>query len=381
MALPTRVAIALVAASSLGVAACASRAESAPAYEWNLPVGAALPAVPPDNPMSDAKVALGRFLFFDKRLSGNGTQSCASCHEPAKAFTDGVALPKGSTGSTVPRNAMTLTNVAYRSVYTWANPLLLTLEQQALVPLTADAPVELGFHLAQTAVISRLKDDVRYPPLFADAFPDVADPYTAAHVAKALASFERTLISRGAPYDRYTYGGEVNAMSEAAKRGMDAFFSEKLECYHCHSGPDFTDSMRTAETRLQSAHFDNDGLYNVGNRGEYPAGNQGLREFTRLASDDGKFRTPTLRNIALTAPYMHDGSIATLAEVVDMYAAGGRNVTSGPFAGDGRLHPAKSAFVRAVTLTDAEKADVLAFLEALTDEAFTKDPRFQDPFR
>jgi cytochrome c peroxidase len=138
--------------------------------------------------------------------------------------------------------------------------------------------------------------------------------------------------------------------------------------------------MRTEASRGHSAHFENDGLYNVGNQGAYPEGNQGLREFTKRASDDGKFRVPTLRNIARTAPYMHDGSIATLDEVIDMYAAGGRVLTSGPYAGDGRLHPQKSAFVRGFELTTEERADLLAFLESLTDEAFLRDPRLQDPF-
>ena len=371
-----------LAAGALSLAAfgCSDPAPTA-GYRWNLPSGMLPPAVPGDNPMSDAKVELGRFLFFDKRLSANGTQSCASCHDPAKAFTDGVALPKGSTGTPLLRNAMTLTNVAYRSAYTWANPVLLTLEAQALVPLTADAPVELGFHLAQSAIVKRLQADARYVKLFAEAFPSEADPYTAPHVAQALASFERTIVSRDSPYDRFVYDRDPTALSASAKRGMEAFFGEKLECYHCHAGQDLTDSMRTEATRGHSAHFENDGLYNVGNSGSYPEGNQGLREFTKRATDDGKFRVPTLRNIALTAPYMHDGSIATLAEVVDMYAAGGRVLTSGPYAGDGRVHPQKSSFVRGFALTADEKADLLAFLESLTDEAFTRDPKLQDPFR
>ena len=339
------------------------------------------PAVPSDNPMSESKVELGRFLFFDKRISANGTQACASCHDPAKAFTDGLALPSGSTGTALLRNAMTLTNVAYRSAYTWANPVLLTLEDQALVPLTADAPVELGFHLARAEIVSRLEGDARYRVLFAQAFPGEATPYTAAHVAKALASFERTMISRSAPYDRFVYDRDPNALGASAKRGMEAFFGEKLECYHCHSGQDLTDSMRTEASRGHSAHFENDGLYNVGNGGAYPEGNQGLREFTKRATDDGKFRVPTLRNITLTAPYMHDGSIATLAEVVDMYAAGGRVLASGPYAGDGRRHPQKSSFVRGFTLTAEEKQDLLDFLASLTDDTFTRDPKFQDPFR
>ncbi len=367
--------------ASAGVTAACSSQDAAPAYDWGLGAGVPVPAVPVDNPMSEAKVALGRRLFFDKRISGNGTQSCASCHDPAKAFTDGLALPKGSTGSVVPRNAMTLTNVGYRMTFTWANPTLHTLEAQALVPLTADAPVELGFHRAAADIAARLAADALYPSLFADAFPGEPLTYDARHVAMGLAAFERTLISRDSPYDRFAYGRQIDAMTESQKRGMDLFFNEKVECYHCHSGQDFTNSMRTAETTRTSTVFENDGLYNVGGRGEYPADNAGLRNFTKLATDDGKFRVPTLRNIALTAPYMHDGSLATLEEVVDMYAAGGRNVTSGPNAGDGRTHPSKSSFVRGFTLNAQEREDLLAFLRSLTDETFVHDARFQDPFR
>jgi cytochrome c peroxidase len=367
-----------------GAAATACADTPAPTvdrYPWELPPGLPPPLVPADNPMTVEKVALGRRLFFDERLSVNGTTSCATCHAPGRAFTDAKPTPTGATGDAVPRNALTLTNVAYRSVYTWANPVLTSLEEQALVPLTADVPLELGLQKATGAIVERLRADAEYPALFAAAFPDDADPYRAETIAKAIASFERTLLSKDAPYDRYVYGGDEASMSASARRGLDLFNSERLECYHCHAGPDFTNATATATSPPAGRpHFFNNGLYNVGGTGAYPPDAPGLRAFTTEARDDGKFRVPTLRNIAVTGPYMHDGSVATLSEVVDLYAAGGRNVTEGPYAGDGRSHPVKSAFIRGFTLTPGEKEDLLAFLASLTDETFLNEPRFRSPF-
>ncbi|HEU4532497.1 MAG TPA: MbnH family di-heme enzyme [Polyangiaceae bacterium] len=351
----------------------------AASYAWQLPAGFPEPAVPADNPMSVEKVELGRRLFYDQRMSANGTMACASCHDQARAFSDGRALPEGSTGQILPRNAMGLANVAYSVTYTWANPTLDTLEKQALVPLFGEAPVELGWTGRENEILARLRDDETLRGGFERAFAGEGDPVTTANVAKALASFERTLVSGGSAYDRYAYGGEPGALSESAARGLDLFFSEKLECYHCHGGITFSESFRSKDTRVRETGFHNTGLYNVDGSGAYPADNPGLKEFTNDPRDMGKFRVPSLRNVALTAPYMHDGSIATLAEVLDHYAAGGRNVEAGPRAGDGRASPVKDALVRAFPLSEQERADVIAFLESLTDEAFTRDPRFAPP--
>jgi len=351
----------------------------ADAYRWNLPAGLPPPRVPDDNPMTPEKVALGRQLFFDPRLSVNGTTSCATCHDPARAFTDALATPTGATGDAVSRNAMTLTNVGYRSTYTWANPVLTTLEAQALVPLTADVPLEMGFQKATAEIVERLYGDAELPALFAAAFPGDVEPYRADTIAKALASFERSLVSTDAPYDRFMYGGDPTAMSASALRGLDLFNSERLECYHCHAGSDFTSATVTATSNRHGTPFMNDGLYNVGDAGLYPPNAPGLRAFTNEPRDDGKFRVPTLRNVSVTAPYMHDGSVATLSEVIDLYAAGGRNVARGPYAGDGRTNPHKNALVRGFTLTADEKADLLSFLESLTDETFLHEAAFAPP--
>jgi cytochrome c peroxidase len=348
-------------------------------YAWNLPAGFPLPYVPPDNPMTAEKVLLGRFLFYDPRLSGNGTMACASCHAQALAFSDGQTVPHGSTGQPLARNSQGLGNVAYYSTLTWANPVLTDLERQILIPLFSEFPVEMGVTGHEAEVLARLRSDARYQTLFAEAFPDAADPYDWAYIVQALASFNRALISANSAYDRYVLG-DIAALTPSEIRGMDLFLSEALECHHCHGGFNFTGSTRQRTTTFIEAPFHNTGLYNLDRNGAYPANNTGVAEITNRPIDMGRFRAPSLRNVALTAPYMHDGSVATLEEVIRIYEAGGRLIHTGPFAGDGRQSPLKSGFVAGFRLTDAERADLLAFLHALTDPTFITDPRFSDPF-
>ncbi len=364
----------------LALCGCSDDAAAPVASEPTVwPEGFPAPAIPEDNPVTADKAELGRHLFYDRRLSGNGTQSCAGCHEPQKAMSDGLALPLGSTGQTLPRSAMSLFNVAYLPTLTWANPNLTTLEQQALVPMFAEAPVELGMTGHEDEILGRLRAEPRYAGLFARAFPGDADPFTLDRVVKAIATFERTLVSSNAPYDRYNRG-ETAALSEAAKRGKDLFFSEVLECYHCHAGLNLTTAFRAAGSRSTVRSFENTGLYNLDGKGSYPVPNVGLFEFTSKPSDMGKFRVPPLRNVELTAPYMHDGSIATLDEVLDFYAAGGRHITEGPSVGDGRANPYKNPLVRGFVISADEKADVVAFLKSFTDTSVLTDPRWQDPW-
>jgi len=351
------------------MASCSSEPEG-PKYDFGLPPGFADPWVPPDNPMTAEKVTLGKKLFFDERLSGNGTMACGSCHDRTKGFADGKVKPTGSTGQTVPRNAMGLANVAWLPQLTWGNPTLTTLEQQALVPLFGETPVELGITGSEDVVLERLETDPEYPAAFAAAFPDEANPIDFPHVVKAIASFERTLISGSSPYDQYTYGGKTNAMSASALRGMDLFFSERTECYHCHSGVNFTTAYKNATTKHPEMDFHNTGLYNLGSDGAYPPGGEGLFAFTNNIHDKGKFRVPPLRNIELTAPYMHDGSMATLEEVIDHYAAGGRTITDGPYAGVGSANPNKNPLVKGFKISPEEKADLVEFLKSLTDLEF-----------
>lgn len=349
------------------------------AWRWALPSGFPVPRVPDSNPMSEAKAELGRFLFYDTRLSGNGTQACASCHHQNKAFTDGLAVSRGSTGELHPRNAQPLANAAYHPTLTWANPSLLSLEAQLQVPLFGENPVEMGINDGnKSAVLGRIQADARYTGMFAAAFPGESQALSWGNIGRALAAFQRTLISGNSRFDRSQRGQEV--LTAAEQRGQTLFFGEKAECFHCHAGFNFNDQVVHASTQVLDTPFHNTGLYNIGGTGNFPTGNQGLFEFTHKPSDRGLFRAQSLRNIELTAPYMHDGSIATLEEVLDFYAAGGRHITSGPYAGDGRLNPNKSDLISRIDLNAQEKADIVAFLKTLTDHEFVTNPKFADPF-
>jgi len=346
-------------------------------YGWELPLGFPVPKVPADNPVTPAKVELGRHLFYDKRLSGNGTQSCGSCHEQARAFTDGRPVGIGSTGQAHVRGSMSLVNIAYASSFTWANNTLGSLEDQALVPLFGEDPVELGLTGQSDAMLAMLRDDSAYALMFEQAFGDGDDTVNLVNTVKAIATFERALVFGDSAYDRYL-NGEPGALSASAKRGMDLYFSETLECFHCHGGFNLSGSVTHDGKFFDETTFHNNALYNVDGAGGYPENNQGLFAFTGRRADIGRFKAPTLRNIARTAPYMHDGSIATLSEVLDHYSEGGRLVTSGPYAGDGSRSPLKSEFMVGFALSEQERADMIAFLESLTDET-VNDPRYADP--
>jgi cytochrome c peroxidase len=368
------VAVLCTAGFTLAAGAAAQGAGGLPA--WVPP-----PAVPADNPMSPAKVLLGRHLFHDKRLSADGTIACASCHEQARAFTDGHAVSRGVGGQAGSRSAMSLANVAYLPVLTWQNPQLTSLEVQALIPLFGEHPVEMGMAGREGELFRRLQADPVYRRLYPQAFPTEARRgeealYSLSTLTKALASFQRSLLSFDSAYDRYRYGGQKQAIGAAARRGEELFFGEKLECYHCHGGFNFTDNLKHARLPFPEVGFHNTGLYNEDGRGAYPATSPGIVEFTGEPRDVGRFRTPTLRNIAVTAPYMHDGSVATLHEVLRAhYARAGRSVQQGRGA-----NPLRSGFISGFQISDAEIADLVAFLESLTDERFLSDPAHGNPW-
>jgi len=349
-----------------------------PAYPFALPLGFPVPRLPAGKPLTPELAELGRHLFYDKRLSGNGTQSCASCHEQARAFTDGRVTPTGSTGTVLERNAMSLGNIAYNPTQTWANHLLAILEQQAPVPMFGTDPVELGITGNEDVVLARLRGDAQYQALYAAAYPGATQPLDLGHIVAAISAFERRLITGDSPMDKYRRG--EGTVSESVLRGEALFFSERLECHHCHGSFNFTIAIDHAALAEPSIAFFNTGLYNVGGTGAYPGADQGLYDVTFLPEDRGRFRPPTLRNIAVTGPYMHEGSMATLDEVIRFYERGGRDIPSGPNAGDGKTNPYKSSFVPGFTLTDQERADMIAFLEALTDQTFLTDPSIADPF-
>jgi len=310
--------------------------------------------------MSDVKVALGRRLFFETRLSVTGQHSCASCHDPGKAYSDGRALAVGATGETLSHSAMSLINVAYNISYGWTRPELQTLEEQMLGPLLNDHPVELGLSGRQARVCDLLAAEPTYRTAFTQAFPQAAQPVPAGDVTaprwgrhrsrgssaaapvtfdnliKAIAAFERTLIYGNSPFDRYVFSGDHAAISNQAKRGMQLFYSSRAGCGSCHSGFNFEGNWRDREGQTGKSGFADNGL------GGPPK------------------RVPTLRNVALTAPYMHDGRFPTLDAVLDHYAhAAERQV------GDARLH--------SFNLSADERADLVAFLNTLTDPALHGD--------
>jgi len=305
-------------------------------YLWDQPKGFPAPPVPSDNPMTAAKVELGRHLFYDPRMSVNGKSSCATCHRQELAFTDGRAVAVGTTGEHHTRGAMSLVNIAYSAALTWNTPGVTRLEDQALVPMFGEHPVELGLREGD-GFLPALRADTKYRVLFERAFPDETDRFTIANVARAIACFERSIVSARSPYDLYHFDRDDSAVS--AKRGEILFFSQQQACFRSHGGVSFS-----------GAGFHNNGL---------------------SARDATMFKAPTLRNIAVTAPYMHDGSVATLEAVIDHYAAGGKA---------GHDNPHESPLIAGFHLTAEERLDLIAFLQSLTDEAVLRDPRFANPW-
>jgi len=347
-------------------------------FDWGLPDSIPLPQEPDDNPMTEEKFQLGRHLFYDARLSTNGTVSCSSCHHQDKAFSDGVDRATGATGDVHPRNSQTLVNVAWYQTLTWGNPSLGTIEQQITLPLFGDDPIEHGLNESNSEqIIQAIQADPVYSELFISAFPDQDDPLLGDLVwdntIKSLASFVRGLVSFDSPYDQ----GEL---TDSAKRGEALFNGERLECFHCHAGYNFSDATIDRETTFAELDFHNTGLYNIDGLGAYPSPNTGRHEVTGKAEHMGQFRAQSLRNIELSAPYNHDGSVATLEDVVSNYARGGRLIASGENSGDGRVSPVKDGFIVSFEITDDEVSDVVEFLKSLTDTTFINNPRFSDPW-
>ena len=349
-------------------------------YKWDLPEWVPRPTVPASNPMSNEKVELGRHLFYDKRLSADGSMSCATCHVQGRSFTDGRAVSPGVTGEVGSRSAMALVNVAYLPVLTWMNPLLDSLEVQALIPLFGEHPVEMGLAGRENELFKMFQDDSRYPALFKQAFPHESSQgpdalYSLSTLTKALASFQRTLLSFDSPYDRYKYGNQPGAIGESAKRGEALFFGEKMECYHCHGGLNLTDNIKHERLPFPELGFHNTGLYNLDGKGAYPIKSPGIIEITGDETDKGKFRTPSLRNVEVTAPYMHDGSIATLEQVIRAHYS-----IAGRAGANGKANPQRSEFLVGFEVDEHEVSDLVSFLNSLTDQGFLTNPSFGDPW-
>ena len=303
------------------------------------PTGRVTAAAPPNSALTEARARLGRRLFFDKRLSRTHTVACASCHRPETAFAEPSAASSGVDGRRGTRNAPALVNLAWAQQLFWDGRAG-TLDEVAGKPI--ENPDEMDLPLAEA--VRRLGEDPAYQQEFLEAY---AGPPSEESLRQALASFVRTLVSGGTPYDRFLRG-DASALDAPARRGMSLFFSAKGACFHCHpSGP-----------------LTNDGFFN---NGTFVAGSDpGRQAITGRTGDLGKFKVPGLRNVAVTAPYMHDGSLPTLEAVIDQYARGGRG------------GPNTDATIAPLELTVEDKADLVAFLRALTDPVFLADPRYRE---
>jgi cytochrome c peroxidase len=282
---------------------------------------------------------------------------------------------------------MSIANAGYAASLTWANEAVVLLEKQALVPMFGEDPIELGMANMEDELIRRMRDDGDYPAMFAEAYPDRMDPISLDSITKAIAAFQRQVTSFGSKVDRWQQG-DATALNESEQRGMALFFGgtneagveDAFECFHCHGGFLFSQASDDAGQVFNQKFFMNNGLYNLDEDGSYPAGNEGIYEMSGDPADKGRFKPPSLRNIEVTAPYMHDGSIETLEEVLDHYARGGRLIESGPNAGDGKDNPNKNTLLNGFAMTEQEKQDMLAFLRALTDEDLLTNPAYSDPF-
>ena len=344
-----------------------------------MPPWAPIPIVPEDNPMSGVKVDLGRHLFYEKRLSISQSMSCGSCHKQENAFADGRREAVGVTGESHSRNTPTLTNVAYSPILTWADPNTISLEDHLLTPLFSENPVEMGMKGQRNKIVEMLANERDYRLSFQAAFPESRIKVSITNIAKALAAFQRTLISFSSPYDHYRFNGEPNAISSSAKRGERLFFSEPLNCFRCHQAPFFTDSYKHLGLPFEEIAFHNTGLYNLSGNGSYPEPNTGLHKHTGNMEDMGRFRTPSLRNVSLTAPYMHDESIDSLEGVLEFYSMGGRQIFDGALAGNGTRNPFKSSFVMGFPLSSKDKIDLIEFLKSLTDNSFVQNLHYGEP--
>ena len=315
------------------------------------------PLIPDDNLLTNAGVELGRMLFYEKALSKDGSQACASCHMAENSFNDIRQFSVGVEGLNGKRNAMTIVNLAWHSNGFFWDGRAATLREQALKPI--QDPLEMNETLER--VVSKLGSNQVYIDQFTKAFSD--PKITPEKVSLALEQFMTTMVSFDSRYDKWKRG-EIT-LTESEERGRKLFFTEKdvlngvkgAECFHCHNGFDFTDHKYTSNGLDYDSEFKDLGRYNV----------------TGIEIDKARFKTPTLRNIELTPPYMHDGRFKTLEEVIEHYNIGVKFSST--------LDPMMTNVAQlGLELTEEDKADLINFLKTLTDQKFTTNPNFQSPF-
>lgn len=337
MAAGARVALVSCVAACTVVALAATAVAAGAEVAWRrLPQGFPAPVVPADNPVSAERVMLGEQLFGDRRLSVTGEHACVSCHDPVHAFTDRQPRSIGAQGQRLRRNAPSILYSAWNPSLGWDSPGSRSLESQMLIPLFASHPVELGLAGVEARVLALLQADASMRQRFEEAFPGERDPVTMDNVIRAIASFERTLGEGSSAFDRYVFEADRDGMSPSAMRGLDLFFGGQAGCSGCHSGMAFSGSLRSVEQPDAEPGFADNGH-----------------------GTEGPARVPSLRNVAVTGPYMRDGALPTLAAVIDHYDRGS----------SGGMQPS-SPPLPALHLTAEQKADLQAFLESLTDRPF-----------
>ena len=298
-------------------------------YTLQLPPGFDSLPIPENNKLSIERIALGKRLFQEKALSIDSSISCLTCHKPNLYFTDGFSKSKGLNGEIVERNSPSLLNVGYQTKLLREGGMP-TLEMQVLVPIQEHK--EFNFNIVDLS--ERLKKDSIYVRLAKDAYNREIDPFV---ITRALSAYERTLISGNSNYDKYFYQGNKKSLSKDELKGYKLFISSEINCISCHSGFNFT-NYKTYNNGLYEKYID-----------------PGRARLTNLDSDKGKFKVPSLRNIEFTGPYMHDGSIETLEEIIRHYASGGKN------------HPNKSELLQGFSITKKEINYLVSFLKSLTD--------------
>lgn len=325
----------------------AGKRETIKSGSWSmtLPLGLQADAayIPDENPMSDAKIELGKFLYFDNRFSKDSTISCATCHNPFHGFADPARTSLGVGRLLGGRNSPTVINRLFSADQFWDGRAA-DLELQAHGPLTNPVEMAMGSH---DEVVERVRNISGYAPLFTKAFGDPKIDMT--RIVQAIAAYERTVVSGNSAYDRYQ-AGDKSAMSPAEVRGME-LFNGKANCVKCHASFNFTD----------------ENYRNIGVGMDKPKPDLGRYEVTKKEEDKGAFKTPTLRNIVETAPYMHDGSEATLMAVVEFYDKGGIK------------NPTLSSDMKVLNLTSSEKQDLVEFMRALTGDVMNADPPAELP--
>lgn len=305
----------------------------------SLPEGFPLRNIPLDNLLTKDRVALGKILFYDPIFSRDSSLSCSTCHNPLLAFTDGLPTSKGIDNQHTLRNSPSLANVAYHPYYLREGGVP-TLEQQILVPIQEHPEFDNNILIIAEKLQTR-KDIV---DLSMKAYGRLPDPYV---ITRSISAFERTIISGNSAYDEFSIQHNQNALSESQVRGLLLFYSDRLSCSKCHGGFNFTDYT-----------FKNNGL-------SVDYADNGRERLTGKEEDRALFKVPSLRNVEITGPYMHDGSIKTLQEVIEHYNSGGKN------------HPHKSELVKALYLSPQEKEDLLNFLRSLTDFTFIKEKKYR----